>query len=275
MRTLEEARDTLQISQEDIDFLIDGIRRAGEPIAVIAYGSRARGEAGKNSDYDILGLSELTGKELKEFSIAAHVQLYKFGKDLDFFIGNVDDFRVAVQHGRSFATEVDRDGMILYGTVEARGFMNERDLSNYQTILERCDDVIAKLECIGYSNEIWKHNRMIRDSILFSLSQIGELLSHFKTDEYKDLFPEIPWQQIESQRDYISCWYTDMGYETAWKSAIDGVPAIRKALLSNNEIARNYEIECSNINPELSETMEGFGKDLDELADEKNGKRAH
>lgn len=275
MRTLEEARDTLQTSQEDIDFLIDGIRRAGEPIAVIAYGSRARGEAGKNSDYDILGLSELTGKELKEFSIAAHVQLYKFGKDLDFFIGNVDDFRVAVQHGRSFATEVDRDGVILYGTVEARGFMNERDLSNYQTILERCDDVIAKLECIGYSNEIWKHNRMIRDSILFSLSQIGELLSHFKTDEYKDLFPEIPWQQIESQRDYISCWYTDMGYETAWKSAIDGVPAIRKALLSNNEIARNYEIEYSNINPELSETMEGFGKDLDELADEKNGKRAH
>ena len=69
MRTLEEARDTIQISQEDIDFLVDGIRRAGEPVAVIAYGSRARGEAGKNGDYDILGLSELTGRELKEFSI--------------------------------------------------------------------------------------------------------------------------------------------------------------------------------------------------------------
>ena len=116
---------------------------------------------------------------------------------------------------------------------------------------------------------------MIRDSILFSLSQIGELVSHFKTDEYKELFPEIPWQQIESQRDYISCWYADMWYETAWKSAIDGVPAIRKALLSNNEIARNYEIERSNINPELSETMEGFGKDLDELTDEKNCKGTH
>lgn len=38
MRTLEEARDTLQISQEDIDFLVDGIRRAGEPIAIIAQG---------------------------------------------------------------------------------------------------------------------------------------------------------------------------------------------------------------------------------------------
>lgn len=117
MKTLEEARDTLQISQEDIDFLINGIRRAGEPVAVIAYGSRARGEAGKNSDYDILGLSELTGRELKEFSIAAHVQLRRFGRDLDFFIGNIDDFRLAVQHGRNFAAEVDRDGVILYGTV--------------------------------------------------------------------------------------------------------------------------------------------------------------
>lgn len=275
MRTLEEARDTLQISQEDIDFLVDGIRRAGEPIAIIAYGSRARGEAGKNSDYDILGLSELTGKELKEFSIAAHVQLYRFGKDLDFFIGNVDDFRDAVQHGRSFATEVARDGVILYGTVEARGFMNERDLSNYQTILERCDDVIAKLERIDYSREIWKHNRMVRDSILFSLSQVGELVTHFKTNEHEELFPEIPWREIVKQRDYISCRYVDMGYETAWKSAIDGVPAIRKALLSNDEIARKYETECSYISPELSEIMEGLGEDLDGLIVAKDDKATH
>jgi len=117
MRTIEEARDVLQISQEDIDFLVNGIRRAGEPVAVIAYGSRARGEASKYSDYDILGLSELTGKKLNEFSIAAHVQLRRFGRDLDFFIGNIDDFRAAVQHGPSFATEVAREGVILYGTV--------------------------------------------------------------------------------------------------------------------------------------------------------------
>lgn len=122
--------------------------------------------------------------------------------------------------------------------------MNERDLSNYQTILERCDDVIAKLDGIGYSNEIWKQNRMIRDSILFSLSQVGVLVSHFKTNEYEELFPEIPWRQVKSQRTYISCQYVDVGYETAWKSAIEDVPAIRKALLSNEEIAHNYDLEC-------------------------------
>lgn len=170
--------------------------------------------------------------------------------------------------------------------------MNERDLSNYQTILERCDDVIAKLERIGYSREIWKHNQMVRDSILFSLSQVGEMVSHFKTNEYKELFPEIPWQQIEGQRDYISCWYTDMGYETAWKSAIDDVPAIRKALLSNAEIAHNYDIECECAEyesgswegtltslrvgrPEASKAMEGFEKDADKMIDAKDGKAAH
>ena len=142
--------------------------------------------------------------------------------------------------------------------------MNERDLSNYQTILERCDDVIAKLERIGYSNEIWKRNRMVRDSILFSLSQVGELVTHFKTNEHEALFPEIPWQQIEGQRDYVSCWYTDMGYETAWK--------IRKVLLSNDEIAQSYDIECAYMGPELSEIMEGFGEDLDGLTVEKDGK---
>ena len=156
MRTLEEARGTLQISQEDIDFLVDGIRRAGEPIAIIAYGSRARGEAGKNSDYDILGLSELTRRELKEFSIAAHAQLFGFGKDLDFFIGNVDDFRAAVRHGRSFATEVDRDGVILYGTVgggmnEDEGTLMEFGLASGTAITD--EDI--ERECAEYESGSW------------------------------------------------------------------------------------------------------------------------
>lgn len=150
--------------------------------------------------------------------------------------------------------------------------MNDRDLSTYQTILERCDDVIAKLERIGYSNEIWKRNHMVRDSILFSLSQVGELVTHFETNEHEELFPEIPWQQVEDQRDYISCWYTDIGYETAWKSAVEGVPAIREALLSNGEIARKYETECSYISPELPEVMEGLREDLDGLTVAKDGK---
>lgn len=153
--------------------------------------------------------------------------------------------------------------------------MNERDLSNYQTILARCDDVIVKLERIGYSNEIWKRNHMVRDSILFSLSQVGELVTHFKTNEHEELFPEIPWQQIEGQRDYISCWYTDIGYETAWKSAIEGVPAIREALLSNGEIARKYQTECSYISPELPEVMEGLREDLDGLTVAKDGKASN
>ena len=159
MRTLEEARDTLQISQEDIDFLVDGIRRAGEPIAIIAYGSRARGEAGKNSDYDILGLSELTGRELKEFSIAANVQLFRFGKDLDFFIGNIDDFRAAVQHGRSFATEVARDGVILYGTVGGGKNEDERTPMEFRLAdgTAITDEDIER-ECAEYESGSWSGN---------------------------------------------------------------------------------------------------------------------
>lgn len=48
--------------------------------------------------------------------------------------------------------------------------MNVRGLPNYQAILERCDDIIAKLEEIDYSHKVWEHNLTARDSILFSLS---------------------------------------------------------------------------------------------------------
>lgn len=147
--------------------------------------------------------------------------------------------------------------------------MNVRDLSNYQTILERCDDVIAKFKEIDYSHKVWEHNLMTRDSILFSLSQVGELVSCFKSDEYEELFPEIPWRQVKGQRNYIVHQYAEMNYETAWESAVTGVPAIREALLSNGEIARKYETERSYISPELPEVMEGLEEDLDGMMDAK------
>lgn len=110
---------------------------------------------------------------------------------------------------------------------------------------------------------------MVRDSILFSLSQVGELVSHFKTSEYEEMFPEIPWHRVKGQRNYIVHQYADMKLETAWKSAIDGVPEIREALLSNDEIAHKYEIECAYIGPELSAVMEGLEEDLDGMMDAK------
>lgn len=117
MRTLEEARNTLQISQEDIDFIIEGILRAGEPIVIIAYGSRARGEADEYSDYDILCLSALEGCELKEYSLAADGELWGLARDLDFLVLNVDEFRAGLKAGNEFVCDVDRDGVVLYGTV--------------------------------------------------------------------------------------------------------------------------------------------------------------
>lgn len=119
MRTLEEARDTLQISQEDIDFLVNGIRRASEPIAIIAYGSLSRGEGREDSDYDILGLSTLEGSELKEYSLAADGELWGLNRDLDFLVLNVEDFRAGLKAGNEFAYNVNRDGVILYGSFEA------------------------------------------------------------------------------------------------------------------------------------------------------------
>lgn len=115
MRSIDEARGALQISREDIDFLVSHILEVTDPVAIVAYGSRARGEAREDSDYDILGLSDLEGKELKDVSIAANIALRHFGRDLDFFIGNIDNYREGRANGMSFASAVDRDGVVLYG----------------------------------------------------------------------------------------------------------------------------------------------------------------
>lgn len=115
MRTLKEAGFSLQISPNIIDFLVNGIRRAGEPLAIIAYGSRARGEATDESDYDALALSSLTGCPLKEYSLAADGELWGLDRDLDFLVLNVEDFRAGLKAGNEFACNVNHDGVLLYG----------------------------------------------------------------------------------------------------------------------------------------------------------------
>lgn len=119
MRSLDEARDTLQMTQDVIDFLIDGITRAGEPVAIVAYGSLARGGGREDSDYDILALSTLKGPALKEYSLAADGELWELDRDLDFVVLNVAEFKTGLKAGNEFACNINRDGVILYGSFEA------------------------------------------------------------------------------------------------------------------------------------------------------------
>lgn len=119
MRSLDEARDTLQMTQDVIDFLTDGITRAGKPVAIVAYGSLTRGEGREDSDYDILALSTLKGAALKEYSLAADGELWGLDCDLDFLVLNVEEFKVGLKAGKEFACNINRDGVILYGSFEA------------------------------------------------------------------------------------------------------------------------------------------------------------
>ena len=114
--------------------------------------------------------------------------------------------------------------------------MNESDLGNYYEILRCCDEVLDKVEHYGLDENSWAYNQYDRDSVLMTLGQVGESASHFKTNDYLALFPEIEWKRMKGMRNFIYHVYRRVDVYLTWNVICSDIPHLRNALLENAEM---------------------------------------
>lgn len=119
--------------------------------------------------------------------------------------------------------------------------MNESDLGNYYEILRCCDEVLDKVEHYGLDENSWVYNQYDRDSVLMTLGQVGESASHFKTNDYLALFPEIEWKRMKGMRNFIYHVYRRVDVYLTWNVICSDIPHLRNALLENAEIRAFYQ----------------------------------
>ncbi len=101
------------------DFLVEVKRILGNRLKrIILYGSYARGDYNKSSDIDIMILTDLSDKEISEYSmkiweISADIEIDQ-GIVISTLIRNIDDFE-AWSDVKPFYRNIIKEGVVLVG----------------------------------------------------------------------------------------------------------------------------------------------------------------
>lgn len=81
-------------------------------LSVILYGSVARGEAGKNSDIDLVVITDKTGREDE---IREHAQDQEWRSTISVIVESEQEFLKNLENNEKFEKEVKKDGKVLKG----------------------------------------------------------------------------------------------------------------------------------------------------------------
>jgi predicted nucleotidyltransferase len=85
-----------------------------QPDRVYLFGSHARGDAGRDSDYDLLVLTSQTSEPFYRLSQEAHSLLWDLGIAADVLVWSTDRFDRRAHLRASLPGTVLREGRLLY-----------------------------------------------------------------------------------------------------------------------------------------------------------------
>lgn len=139
--------------------------------------------------------------------------------------------------------------------------MNEIDLGYYYSILHLCDRVADKLERFGIDEDLWFSDEDMRDLVYTSIEQVGEKANKVRESAERD-FPGIPWNQVIGLRNILVHDYDNVSPDIVWDVVSNDLPELRRALLSNKQVADFYLAEESDASVGRLE-----GNRVDALAD--------
>jgi len=96
-------------------------------------------------------------------------------------------------------------------------------------MIKYCEDSVKYID--GLDFESFSSNELILTFAVFSLSQLGELISKLD-DEVKLNHKEIPWNAIRSIRNRIVHDYDGIQYRIIWDTLTNDIPPLIKKLRS-------------------------------------------
>ena len=104
---------TRETQQEEIQKMVNRIVERFDPERVILFGSHARGEAGPDSDVDLLVVMPVKGSR-REKAVQIGVALQDIRVPKDIIVTTPENFEWRKEISGTIERPADREGMVLY-----------------------------------------------------------------------------------------------------------------------------------------------------------------
>jgi uncharacterized protein with HEPN domain len=104
---------------------------------------------------------------------------------------------------------------------------NERSEKDYIVlgkIIERIQRVMAY--CDGQTYEGFEANTMLQEACVFNILQVGELSKHSLSDEMMQMYPSLPWRQMNGLRNHIVHGYEGVRLNIVWDTIVNDFPSL-------------------------------------------------
>lgn len=115
-----------------------------------------------------------------------------------------------------------------------------KDRQLLKHILEYCNRVGEAVKRIETEEKLLSDS-FNQDALAMPLAQIGEL-ARILSDEFKNVYADVPWRKISGLRNHLIHGYGDIDWTEIWDTAINDIPGLkRKCMKIQNEIESSRE----------------------------------
>lgn len=108
---------------------------------------------------------------------------------------------------------------------------NERNELYIQKILEHCERIEEAVSRFGDSFDDFAKDADYRDVICMNIFQIGELSNQISND-FKEIYRDIPWEQMYGIRNRLAHAYIDIDDSIVWDTVKNDIPKLKKKIAS-------------------------------------------
>jgi uncharacterized protein len=116
---LDRLRERLKVTEPKVTEAVERLIAAGSPQRVIAFGSRARGDADADSDLDLAVVLDRVDAEQR--SRVGSWLLRGLDLDVDLLVTDQEHFEKYRAYGSSVHHDIDREGVVLYDRTRDAG----------------------------------------------------------------------------------------------------------------------------------------------------------